>query len=72
MDTSGSVSEGDEYVFGFDEAMNQSAIQDGTTNANANLRPATGTRYGNVNTVAWAPDGRSVTVTVTVSEPLPA
>ena len=65
VDTSGSVSEGDTYSFQFDEAMNQSAILDGTTGANAQLRPETGAIYGTVNTVAWSPDGGEVTVTVT-------
>ncbi|MCB1739337.1 MAG: right-handed parallel beta-helix repeat-containing protein [Gammaproteobacteria bacterium] len=63
-DGSGEVSSGDRYTFHFDEAMAQSAIRDGTGDANAALRPAGGRRYGIVNTVQWAADGRSVSVTL--------
>ncbi|MHB8766342.1 MAG: Ig-like domain-containing protein, partial [Deferrisomatales bacterium] len=64
-DGSGSLSLGDRYVFRFGEAMRASAVRDQTQDANALLRPVGGPRYGSVNTVAWAPDGRSVAVTVT-------
>ncbi|MDF1555163.1 MAG: right-handed parallel beta-helix repeat-containing protein, partial [Deferrisomatales bacterium] len=65
VDGSASLSLGDRYVFRFGEAMRAAAVKDQTQDANALLRPAGGARYGSVNTVAWAPDTRSVTVTVT-------
>ncbi|MCP4810529.1 MAG: hypothetical protein GY884_34785, partial [Proteobacteria bacterium] len=64
-DADGQNSLGDEHVFGFSEAMDVSVIQDGTTSANAHLRPQGGTRYGATNSLAWSPDGSQVTVTVT-------
>ncbi|HMV65201.1 MAG TPA: right-handed parallel beta-helix repeat-containing protein [Myxococcota bacterium] len=65
VDGDGENSLGDKHVFQFSEAMQTAAIRDGTTDANAHLRPQGGTRYGLVNTVLWSADARSVTVTVT-------
>ena len=65
LDLDGQNSLGDEHVFSFSEAMEVSVIQDGTTGANAHLRPQGGTRYGTVNSLEWSPDGSQVTVTVT-------
>ncbi|RLC32219.1 MAG: hypothetical protein DRH37_01180, partial [Deltaproteobacteria bacterium] len=65
VDVSEAVSEGDQYVFHFSEAMDTSVIQDGTTHANIHLVPAGNTLYGALNTVSWSPDGRDCTVTVT-------
>ena len=65
VDNSGLLSLGDEYNFRFSEAMNDSVIADSSTDANAQLRPEGGARYGNTNTVVWSADKQVVTVTVT-------
>jgi hypothetical protein len=59
------LSLGDSYVFGFSERMDQTAIVDGGSGANAHLRPQGGGRYGNVNQLAWSADGRQVEVWIT-------
>ena len=64
-DGDGAGSIGDRHVFGFSEAMDTSALRDGTGDANAHLRPQGGTRYGLSNAIAWSADGREVTVTMT-------
>jgi len=61
-DADEAVSIGDSYSFFFDETMDASVLVDGTTAANAHLRPQGGTRYGISNSITWAGDGRSVTV----------
>ncbi len=63
-DGDGSVSVGDRYVFRFSEAMDTSAIRDGTADANVHLRPQGGTRYGTAVPAAWSADARSLTVAV--------
>ena len=45
--------------------MDQTAIVDGGSGANAHLRPQGGGRYGNVNQLAWSADGRQVEVWIT-------
>ncbi|MCP3866752.1 MAG: hypothetical protein GY703_01370, partial [Gammaproteobacteria bacterium] len=64
-DGNGSVSAGDHYLFHFSEAMETSVIQDGTTNANAHLRPEGGARYGDINGIQWSADGKDLTVSIT-------
>ena len=65
VDLSGYLTEGDQYIFSFNEAMDDSAIVSATTQANALLRPAGGVRYGDLNTVVWSADRKQVTVDVT-------
>ena len=65
LDNSSQLTLGDQYRFNFSEVMNDSHLVDGTTDANANLRPHGGNRYGNVNTISWSEDRLSVIVTVT-------
>jgi fibronectin type 3 domain-containing protein len=65
VDASTSISQGDQYVFHFDETMDVSVIQDGTQDANFYMRPSGGLRYGNVNTINWSIDGKDLTVTIT-------
>jgi len=65
VDGSGQLSTGDQYEFTFSEVMDSNHLSDNTTDANANLRPYGGKRYGNNNLIAWSNDNRSVLVTVT-------
>ena len=64
-DNSVVLSQGDQFVFVFSEAMNTSVIRDMTQDANVHLRPEGGMRYGSVNHIHWSDDGRTLTVTVT-------
>ena len=65
LDTSEAVSEGDQYIFHFSEAMYAGVIQNDTTDANTHLVPEGGTIYGTTNVVSWSGDGRDLTLTVT-------
>ncbi|MCP4489350.1 MAG: hypothetical protein GY820_18875, partial [Gammaproteobacteria bacterium] len=65
VDASGYLTPGDKYVFSFNEAMDSNSVADGTTQANALLRPAGGVRYGDLNSVEWSADRTQVTVEVT-------
>ncbi len=59
------LSVGDQYRFIFNEAMDSSVITNNSIDANAQLRPEGGLRYGNINAVAWDTDTRAVTITIT-------
>ena len=65
VDTNGSLSLGDQYIFRFNEAMQTAAIQNGTQDANLRLVPEGGLVYGNINTLSWSADGRDLTVSIT-------
>ncbi|MCF6260340.1 MAG: right-handed parallel beta-helix repeat-containing protein [Gammaproteobacteria bacterium] len=64
-DNTGNLTLGDAYRFNFNETMNASILNDGSSDANSHLRPAGGGRYGDINSVIWAADAKSVTVIVT-------
>ncbi|RLC24499.1 MAG: hypothetical protein DRH93_04425 [Deltaproteobacteria bacterium] len=64
-DGSDTLTLGDEYHFIFNEAMDPSVIQDGTTDANIQLAPEGSEIYGTLNTVSWSEDYRTCIVTVT-------
>ena len=65
VDNSTNLTLGDQYRFVFNEAMNISAVTDGSTDANTKLRPENNKLYGTLNSVAWEANSRAVVVTVT-------
>ncbi|BCE03605.1 right-handed parallel beta-helix repeat-containing protein [Marinicellulosiphila megalodicopiae] len=65
VDSSLSISLGDQYEFVFSEAMVTSSLIDNSTNANALLRPQGGLKYGDINTISWNAQENAVTVTIT-------
>jgi choice-of-anchor C domain-containing protein len=64
VDQSGTVTIGDRFRFVFSEAINPSALRNGTNDANLNLSPGGG-RYGNVNQIQLNGDFTEATVTIT-------
>ena len=65
VDSSGQLTLGDQYKFTFSEVMDPAHLSDNTTDANANLRPYAGRKYGSNNIILWSDDNRSVLVTIT-------
>lgn len=64
IDNNTRISNGDQYVFQFSEAMATSTLLNGSTDANTKLPPAGGKIYGDSNPIVWALDHKSATVTV--------
>ena len=69
IDGSGTLSEGDRYIFRFDEPMSEAALLDNTTDANINLpaldAPSTIQIYGTTNRINWNASGTEVSVYLT-------
>ncbi|MCE9686260.1 right-handed parallel beta-helix repeat-containing protein [Shewanella sp. AS16] len=64
-DNSGQLTTGDIYKFNFSEPMDVAHLRTNSTDANANLRPAAGRKYGTINELAWSAGNTSVAITVT-------
>ena len=65
MDNNKTLSEGDRYIFQFNETMDKSVIRDNTQDANIHLRPHGGMTYGQTNHVIWSSNAQTLTLTVT-------
>lgn len=67
IDNNEILSEGDRYIFQFNETMDVSVIQDNTQDANIHLRPHGGMTYGHRNHLIWSSNAQTLTLTVTQS-----